>query len=191
MKPSRKRFGNEAGFTLIEIAIVMVIIGLLIGGVLKGQEMINNAKIKRVMKNADELRAAITTFYDKFGQLPGDENSTVFPPGDATAGNNNGQISAAEAPAVFTDLVLANLFTGTYNAANPYPTHPFGGTMHVEWIDPGPGAARHCIMFTNVPANAALEIDAKYDNGVWNSGSIVSSAAYTAGTIIATFYVDY
>jgi prepilin-type N-terminal cleavage/methylation domain-containing protein len=193
MKPNSRRTGNQAGFTLIEIAIVMVIIGLLIGGVLKGQEMINNAKVKRVMKQADELRAAIMTFYDKYGQYPGDENSTSFPPGnDTTTGNNDGHISAAEAPGVFTDLLLANLISGTYTAAAPYPTNPFGGTVRVQWLTPpGAPAAKHCIWFTNIPANAALEIDAKYDDGVWNTGSIVGSAAYTAGTTIANFYVDF
>jgi prepilin-type N-terminal cleavage/methylation domain-containing protein len=189
MKLNRRGIGNQAGFTLIEIAIVMVIIGLLIGGVLKGQEMISNAKVKKVMKQADEIRAAITSFYDKYGQFPGDENSPNFPPGaDTTTGNNNGQISAAEAPGVFTDLVLANLISGTYNAANPYPTHPFGGTVRVEWVA---AAARHRFFFTNMPANQAMEIDAKYDDGVWNTGSITGSAAYTAGTTLANFYIDF
>ena len=62
LKPAR----NQAGFTLIEIAIVMVIIGLLIGGVLKGQAMIQNAKVKRVVKQSDEIRAAVKTFYDRY-----------------------------------------------------------------------------------------------------------------------------
>ncbi len=39
---------KQKGFTLVEIAIVLVIVGLLIGGVLKGQEMITNAKLKRI-----------------------------------------------------------------------------------------------------------------------------------------------
>ncbi len=184
---------NQKGFTLVEIAIVMVIIGLLIGGILKGQEMINNAKVKRVVKQADELRAAVMTFYDKYGQYPGDENSTLFPPGtDTYNGNNNGQISVAEAPWVFTDLVLANLISGTYTgAALSYPSNAFGGTTCVQWVDPGPGTARHYIWYTNLPAEACQEIDVKYDDGVFNTGSIAGSAVYTAGTTILNFYVAF
>ena len=71
---------DNGGFTLVEIAIVMVIIGLLIGGVLKGQAMIREAKIKRMVKMADEIRTAVNTFYDKYRMYPGDENSPDFRP---------------------------------------------------------------------------------------------------------------
>ena len=105
MKANRK---SEAGFTLVEIAIVMVIIGLLIGGILKGQAMIQNAKVKRVVKQADELRAAVMSFYDKYGVYPGDENQAAIPAGGAdNEGNGNGQISAAEQYEVYNDLGLA------------------------------------------------------------------------------------
>jgi prepilin-type N-terminal cleavage/methylation domain-containing protein len=181
--------GNQAGFTLIEIAIVMVIIGLLIGGVLKGQEMINNAKVKRVVKQADELRAAVMTFYDKYGQYPGDKNSAVFPPGSAHNGNNDGHISAAEAPWVFNDLMLASLISGTYTgAATSLPTHPFGGTMSVQWF--AAPISKHRIVCTLMPAAQALEIDSKYDDGVWNTGSILGSAVYTPGNLV-TLYIDF
>jgi len=185
---------NQKGFTLVEIAIVMVIIGLLIGGILKGQEMINNAKVKRVVKQADEMRAAVMTFYDKYGQYPGDENSALFPPGtDTTTGNNNGQIAgAAEINGVMTDLALANLISGTYNATTPLPSNAFGGTTQVAWVDPaGPVLAKHFIQYTNLPAEACQEIDVKYDDGVFSTGSIVGSLAYTPGTTIANFYIAF
>ena len=56
---------NQSGFTLIEIAIVLVIIGLLLGGVLKGQELINSAKVKNLVKayQTDEVAAAADKIY--------------------------------------------------------------------------------------------------------------------------------
>lgn len=179
---------NQKGFTLVEIAIVMVIIGLLIGGILKGQEMINNAKVKRVVKQADEMRAAVMTFYDKFGQYPGDENG---PGGNAVAGNNDGQILTTEIFDAMADLAAANLITGTYNGTSDLPSNAFGGTTRVAWVDPGPGNARHCIQYTNLPAETCQEIDVKYDDGVQTTGSIAGSAAYTAGTTIPNFYIVF
>ncbi len=185
---------NQKGFTLVEIAIVMVIIGLLIGGILKGQEMINNAKVKRVVKQSDEMRAAVMTFFDKYGQLPGDENSALFPPGDTINGNNNGQIAGAEVFGAMRDLSLINMITGTYNGTTNLPANAFGGTTQVAWVDPGPGNARHCIQYTNLPAEVCQEIDVKYDDGVPTTGSIATGAAatpYTAGTIIPNFYIVF
>ena len=49
---------NEKGFTLVELAIVLVIIGIILGAVLKGQELINSAKIKRVYNQQREMVAA-------------------------------------------------------------------------------------------------------------------------------------
>ena len=70
-----ERTSNEKGFTLVEIAIVLVIIGLILGAILKGQSMIENAKIKRVVKQADEIRAAVYSYQDRYKQLPGDDNA--------------------------------------------------------------------------------------------------------------------
>ncbi|MFZ0727975.1 MAG: prepilin-type N-terminal cleavage/methylation domain-containing protein, partial [Desulfobacterales bacterium] len=120
---------SQAGFTLVEIAIVMVIIGLLIGGVLKAQGMINNAKVKRVVKQADELRAAVMGFYDKYGVYPGDENQAAIPPGADAEGNGNGIIETnAEIYEVFRDLVRSELIAGDYNGTTELPSHAFGGT---------------------------------------------------------------
>ena len=79
MMKLRKNQSSQAGFTLVEVAIVMVIIGLLIGGVLKGQAMIHNAKVKRLIKDIDGMRAAVLTYQDRFGMLPGDESDPNTP----------------------------------------------------------------------------------------------------------------
>jgi len=64
---------QQSGFTLIEIAIVMVIIGLLLGGVLKGQEMMTNAKIKRGVNDYNGMSAAVFSYLDRYSALPGDD----------------------------------------------------------------------------------------------------------------------
>lgn len=62
---------SEQGFTLVELAIVMVIIGLLIGGILKGQELISNARISSTVSQLKGLDAAMNTFDDKYAAKPG------------------------------------------------------------------------------------------------------------------------
>jgi prepilin-type N-terminal cleavage/methylation domain-containing protein len=189
MKNLRKIRTSEAGFTLVEIAIVMVIIGLLIGGVLKGQAMIQNAKVKRVSKQADEIRAAVMAFYDKYGMYPGDENIAAIPPGADGEGNGSGQITGGEMYEVFRDLQLSGLISGVYNGTSDLPRHAFGDSVLLYWVDPGPGTAQHYLRFDNLPADVCLELDTKYDNSTWNSGSIVGSAAYTTGTTVPYLYV--
>ena len=74
---SRKK-STEAGFTLVEIAIVLVIIGLLLGGILKGQEMITQAKIKNAINDFNGVTVAVTSYQDRYRALPGDDaNATT------------------------------------------------------------------------------------------------------------------
>ena len=72
MKKIKNFLKSESGFSLIEIAIALVVVGLLIGGVLKGRKLIENAKINRVANNIDMYRMAIHLFNEMYGSLPGD-----------------------------------------------------------------------------------------------------------------------
>ena len=65
---------RQQGFTLIEIAIVLVIIGLLLGGVLKGQELITSARVRNIISQQDGVKAAYFGFLDRFRAIPGDYN---------------------------------------------------------------------------------------------------------------------
>jgi prepilin-type N-terminal cleavage/methylation domain-containing protein len=190
MMKLKKSKTSQDGFTLVEIAIVMVIIGLLIGGVLKGQAMIQNAKVKRVAKQADEMRAAVMSFYDKYGMYPGDENIDAIPPGIDTEGNGSGQINAAEQFEVFRDLQLSGLISGDYDGISDLPRHAFGDNVLLYWVNPpGTGTAQHYLRFDNLPADVCLELDTKYDNSDNASGSIVGNAAYTPGTTVGQLFI--
>src|ERR1700674_4745393 len=68
---------QQSGFTLVEIAIVLVIIGLLLGGILKGQELINSAKVKNLANDFRVIPTYIYAYQDKFKALPGDDVAVV------------------------------------------------------------------------------------------------------------------
>ena len=88
---------KQSGFTLIEIAIVLVIIGLLLGGVLKGQELIQSARVRNLISQQDGVKAAYFGFLDRFRALPGDyskASTTIAGVAAGSNGNNNGQIQS-------------------------------------------------------------------------------------------------
>ena len=88
-----KSSNSIRGVTLVEIAIVLVIIGLLLGGILKGQELINNAKVRSIADRQNSLKVAWFAFIDRFQALPGDYvYAAQYIPG-ATNGEGNGLIT--------------------------------------------------------------------------------------------------
>ncbi len=118
---------SEQGFTLVELAIVMVIIGLLIAGILKGQELIANARISATVTQLKSLDAALNTFQDKYNAKPGDmSDATTRLPGCAAPcidGNGDGRIAAnlalptatgatAEGAMTFVHMARADLISG-------------------------------------------------------------------------------
>ncbi len=95
---------QQSGYTLVEIAIVLVIIGLLLGGVLKGQELIYNQKVKSTYDNYRQFTAAMYGYQDRYKALPGDDPQAltrgfIVQAGDPAIvdGDGNGYISMAAA----------------------------------------------------------------------------------------------
>ena len=173
---------RQGGFTLVEIAIVLVIIGLILGGVLQGQTMIENAKYKKFSKEIDSYRAAFHTFQDMHGGLPGDLNNVTSLDAAATAGNGNGQIaggycSAAneEACLVWSHLRYAELIPGdpTLTDTTAIPSHAYGGPVSSfstgNW---GNGVTEHKVLIQSVPGDAAQRYDNEHDDGDATTGNI-------------------
>jgi prepilin-type N-terminal cleavage/methylation domain-containing protein len=180
---------TQKGFTLVEIAIVLVIIGLLLGGILKGQEMITQAKIKNVMADMSGVSAAMYGYQDRYKALPGDDLKADRWTG-TTPGNNNGVIegkyvdaAGVESMLFWTHLRLAGFVSGSG------PTNPFNavsGKMGVQTGDgsgPAPGGvlgeAASTKMFgglimcsANLPDKIAISVDAQMDDGDGTKGNI-------------------
>src|SRR5687767_11620175 len=95
-REDKKMKSRQNGFTLVEIAIVLVIIGLLLGGILKGQEMITQAKIKNVIADFSGVSAAYYGYQDRYRAIPGDDSGALARWATAApapvSGNGNGLV---------------------------------------------------------------------------------------------------
>ncbi len=195
---------RQGGFTLVEIAIVLVIIGLLIGGVLKGREMITNAKIKRIENDFAGVSAAIYAYQDRYGVLPGDDPaaSSRFSGTWRAAdnGNGNGNISGGwsstnngqESRKIWKHLRGAGLIAGPVdnsNASYQQPSNSFGGLIGIDLNLFN--LSGHIIVFGEIPGDIAQILETRGDDGVPSTGSIQSHASQTAYAIDTRYDVAF
>jgi len=195
---------RQSGFTLVEIAIVLVIVGLLIGGVLKGREMITNAKIKRIENDFAGVSAAIYAYQDRYGVLPGDDPaaSTRFPGTWRAAdnGNGNGNISGwwastnnnDESRKIWKHLRGAGLIAGPVdNTTSSYqqPSNSFGGLVGVSLNTYN--LSGHNILFGEIPGDIAQILEARGDDSVPSRGSIQAHASQTTYAIDERYDVAF
>ncbi|MDG4811707.1 prepilin-type N-terminal cleavage/methylation domain-containing protein [Hydrogenovibrio sp. 3SP14C1] len=172
---------RQKGFTLVEMAIVLVIIGLLLGGVLKGQELINGAKIKNIHNDSQSIVSAVLTYQQRYKALPGDDNASAIALLSTNTGNANGVIEADEQTGFYEMLRRANLLTGD-PADTTAPAHAFGGNIVVT-PDAYTNAQGNNICFANMPGDAANIIDNQYDDGIPSSGAIQGHDSETSYAI--------
>jgi prepilin-type N-terminal cleavage/methylation domain-containing protein len=185
------------GFTLVEIAIVLVIIGLLLGGILKGQEMITQAKIKNVIADMSGVSAAMYGYQDRYRALPGDDKlatrwglSLQATQGDGVIEGSYAPTSATAETALFWDhLRRAGFVVGT-GTDNPF--NAVSGKMGVQTSDgtsPSSGTFKNGILsdggtptatvFTalvmcsaNLPDKIAISVDSQMDDGDGKKGNV-------------------
>ena len=186
---------NQSGFTLIEIAIVLVIIGLLLGGVLKGQELINSAKVKNLATDFKNIPVFIYGYQDKYKALPGDDSAAVTHVGAPATdvGNGNGIIDGLWKPAAATDesaifwehVRLAGLAPGSTSvsiaAGNTYiPKNAVGGDIGITSAAKSPifGLRGSYIVCSDAIAGKfARQLDTTLDDGNTATGSMQVVAA--------------
>ncbi|MDR3450243.1 MAG: prepilin-type N-terminal cleavage/methylation domain-containing protein [Alphaproteobacteria bacterium] len=197
---------SRAGFTLVELSIVLVIIGLIIGGVLTGRQIMQNAQITNALNSIQAFQAQFQTYVQNYGAIPGDDinNTTRFPnanlPGKGDgSGTLNGEFDSGtntdETRLVWGDLRAADLVKNQGTAADitPQPTNPFNGIYGFQHTAFTGAIASNVLCLTNVPADAAMAIDSRLDDGSSNTGSIqamISTGAageVTGGTVAADY----
>lgn len=205
-KPSK----SNRGFTLVELSIVLVIIGLIIGGVLTGQQIIQNARITNALNAIQAYQAQFQTYQQNFGALPGDDPAALvrFPNVSTQQGNGNGNgngildgdfdsISAtSETRLAWAHLRAAGLVKNQVTSSSSIaiqPPNPFGGIFGFQNGAFSGAFNSRVLCLNSVPAAAAQAIDTQLDDGQPNSGSIMAMAGtgvvgeVANGTIVTTY----
>jgi len=193
---------TQTGFTLIELAIVLVIIGLLLGGVLKGQELINSAKVKNLANDFRTIPVYIYGYQDKFKALPGDDKAATTHVIAAKNGNGDGALGGTwydkktadtEAYNFWQHVRLANLAAGPTDTANAdwRPTNADGGSIGImagtntvanSAMKDGAGKAikgSYVICSQGILGKYVTQLDVTMDDGDSSTGSMLA-AEYTA-----------
>ena len=190
---------HQSGFTLIEIAIVLVIIGLLLGGVMKGQELINSAKVKNIASDFKNTSLYVYSYQDKFHALPGDDalvalhiSSATLATTPAVATVGDGKIDGAWDSTTQTDESylfwqhvrmsgIAAGSTDTTNTISYLPRNTSGGKIGITNSaalvitgTTGPLTGSFLVCSDGILGKFAKQLDITMDDGNGATGSMMS-----------------
>lgn len=183
---------KQTGFTLVEIAIVLVIIGLLLGGVLKGQELINSAKVKNIANDFRTIPLFIYGYQDKFKRLPGDDPNVAsrfgsdgtlatVPAGKTGNGIIDGTWESkdlgSENVLFWQHVRLAGLAAGSTDfsteAKASLPSNAEGGQIGIQMTPPIKGlSGTYYVCSTGINSKLAMQLDTTLDDGAGSSGTL-------------------
>jgi prepilin-type N-terminal cleavage/methylation domain-containing protein len=184
-----KQKRSQRGFTLVEIAIVLVIIGLIVGGVLTAQQVSQNAKITNAVQGIKSYQAAVQTYNQNYGALPGDDLQAKTrlqptPPDVAGGTRGNGVIdgaydntASAESQLFWNHLRLAGLIKGS---GVGLPSNPFSGIFGVQNNAFEGAMTGNVLCLNQVSGSAATAIDQQLDDGLPDAGILRASTAINA-----------
>lgn len=181
----------QKGFTLVEIAIVLVIIGLLLGGILKGQEMITQAKIKNAAADFSGISAAYYGYQDRYRAIPGDDPNANTRWTGAVQGDGNGVVlglynAASAAPEPESRNWWDHLRRSGFVAGSGY-NQPFNALAGILGVQTGNGSggpimgtdasatggfAGLIVCSANLPDKVAIAVDTQMDDGVPITGTV-------------------
>ena len=200
---------KQHGFTLVEIAIVLVIIGLLLGGILKGQELINSAKVKNLANDFRVIPTYIYAYQDKFKALPGDDANVTTHVTGATAattpaasqgngvinGNWNSVTNTDESRLFWQHVRLANLAAGPTDPtdATYTPTNAVGGALGISsstaaQLQISGMSGTYQVCSAGILGKFAKQLDIQMDDGDTAKGSmrVVADNTASGGAAVAT-----
>ncbi|GAB1392279.1 prepilin-type N-terminal cleavage/methylation domain-containing protein [Rhodocyclaceae bacterium] len=203
---------KQSGFTLVEIAIVLVIIGLLLGGVLKGQELINSAKVKNFAQDFKSVPLFIYGYQDKYRALPGDDKAyatnlasaatansvTLLAPTAGTLGNGtlngffNSETPTDETLAFWQQVRLAGLAAGPTDFSTAalitagVPKNADGGRIGIQSVTPITNmTGSYFVCSDAIQGKFAKQLDTTLDDGNTAAGSVrVMASGYTGAAAL-------
>ena len=189
---------RQKGFTLVEIAIVLVIIGLLLGGILKGQEMITQAKIKNVMADFSGISAAYHGYQDRYRAIPGDDPGSarwgLTPPagsGNGLVGGAYNSTTAADESRLWWDHLRRAGFVSGSGTQQPF--NAVTGMIGVQTGSNGGtpptalgGFSGLIICSANLPDKIAIAVDTQMDDGKIATGNVRGQLQSAPNPAIAT-----
>jgi prepilin-type N-terminal cleavage/methylation domain-containing protein len=167
----------QRGFSLLELAIALAVLAILAGGVLKGRELLNSARVQATLTDVANLETAISAFQARYSALPGDFIAAAAAGFIAAGGDGNGMIEADETCNVFGHLQQAGFIQGDFAGAGVVNgdctpasnmDNQFGGQYVMNHTLEGPNTRENAmaiLLGEAIPVTQAAEIDRKLDDG--------------------------
>jgi len=173
------------GFTLVEIAIVLVIIGFLLAGILNAQSVMRNARTKDTIKAVTDMANASQQFHDRYGAWPGTLqnasglNGSIPSLSVACVGNTTGLItSAAESACASESLIRSSMLRGDATQAirtnGPTTLSVTGAAL--SGVAGLPANWRNVVRIQTTDCDVIVQMDRLLDDGSANTGNLRTAA---------------